>query len=206
MRTDWRFLAGAAVVYFVARGLMAWRERKTPARREWELDEGVAAEDEAAAEGLLARHGKEELAELPEGMRLEQNVRAFAERWATLEFDEWTRDYDRAELLQGECREAWGKGFYCIGGDGGEILFLVRKSAEDGQIYAFDMEGSARPEPYAGNVRRFVAMRYAAGRKTGEEGGGGRETGGGARPPSGEEQRLGGRAPRPSGRADLNGA
>ena len=32
----------------------------------------------------------------------------------------------------------------------------------DEKIYAFDMEGSSRPEPYASNIRRFIIMRHNA--------------------------------------------
>ncbi len=71
-------------------------------------------------------------------------------------------DYTRKDLLNGEEIEECWKGFYCIGGDGGEISFYVRKSNDDERIYAYDMEGSSRPEPYASNIRRFIVMRYNA--------------------------------------------
>lgn len=166
---EWVWLAGAAAVYLAGRALIGRWGAKGGARREWEVDEGVSPEDEEGVGELLARYGKSAAAALSEGMELEASVRAFAERYAALEFDERTRDYDRAELLKGECGEKWLKGFYCIGSDGGDLLFLARKSVEDGRIYAYDMDGGKRPEPYAGNVGRFVAMRHKAWRKNAEK-------------------------------------
>ena len=42
------------------------------------------------------------------------------------------------------------------------MSFYVRKSTNDEKIYAFDMEWSSRPEPYASNIRRFIVMRHNA--------------------------------------------
>lgn len=42
------------------------------------------------------------------------------------------------------------------------MSFYVRKSTDDEKIYAFDMEGSSRLEPYASNIRRFIVMRHNA--------------------------------------------
>lgn len=97
---------------------------------------------------------------LPETFILPKSIREVVEQYSTLEFDDYTMDYTRKDLLNGEETEDCWKGFYCIGGDGGEISFYVRKSTTDEKIYAFDMEGSSRPEPYASNIRRFIVMRY----------------------------------------------
>ncbi len=149
----------------VLNAIMIIIERKTtmePYVQEWVFDEGVSPEDEIRADDLLAKYGKVDLTILPESFVVPQSIRDFVEKYSTLEFDEYTMDYNRTELLQGEEVEACWRGFYCIGSDGGEISFHVRKSAEDEKIYAFDMEGSKRPEPYASNIRRFVVMRHNA--------------------------------------------
>ena len=129
---------------------------------EWQFDEGVSDFDEKQAPELLARYGKENPLSLPDSYELHRSIKDFVERFASLEFDDYTMDYNRKELLRGEETEKCWRGFYNIGGDGGEISFYVRKSADDEKIYAFDMEGSKRPEPYASNIRRFVVMRYNA--------------------------------------------
>ena len=140
-------------------------ERKTTKPsfvKEWIFDEGVSLGDEVRAVELLERYGKKNIISLPATFVLPKNVRDVVEQYSTLEFDDYTMDYTRKELLSGEeSQECW-KGFYCIGGDGGEISFYVRKSNDDERIYAFDMEGSSRPEPYASNIRRFIVMRYNA--------------------------------------------
>ena len=138
------------------------KEAEKPFIPEWKFDENVTAADEAYAAGLLERYGKEDIISLPTTFVLPKSVRDVVEQYSTLEFDDYTMDYTRKELLNGEeTQECW-KGFYCIGGDGGEISFYVRKSTDDEKIYAFDMEGSSRPKPYASNMRRFIVMRYNA--------------------------------------------
>ena len=138
------------------------KEAKTPFIPEWKFDENVTVADEVRAVELLERYGKKEIISLPATFVLPKSVRDVVEQYSTLEFDDYTMDYTRKELLNGEeTQECW-KGFYCIGGDGGEISFYVRKSTDDEKIYAFDMEGSSRPEPYASNIRRFIVMRYNA--------------------------------------------
>ena len=145
--------------------IMVIVERKTTKPsfvKEWTFDEGVTFEDEVRAVELLERYGKKDIISLPATFVLPKSVRDVVEQYSTLEFDDYTMDYTRKELLNGEeTNECW-KGFYCIGGDGGEITFYVRKSTDDEKIYAFDMEGSSRPEPYASNIRRFIVMRYNA--------------------------------------------
>ena len=140
-------------------------ERKTTKPsfvKEWTFDEGVSFGDEVRAVELLERYGKKDIISLPATFVLPKSVRDVVEQYSTLEFDDYTMDYTRKELLNGEeTQECW-KGFYCIGGDGGEISLYVRKSTDDEKIYAFDMEGSSRPEPYASNIRRFIVMRYNA--------------------------------------------
>ena len=138
------------------------KEAETPFVQEWSFDEGVTAADEVRASALLEKYGKEDPMSLPDSYELHRSTKAFAERYASLEFDDYTMDYNRKELLRGEETEKCWRGFYNIGGDGGEISFYVRKSTDDEKIYAFDMEGSKRPEPYASNIRRFVVMRYNA--------------------------------------------
>lgn len=138
------------------------KEAKTPFIPEWKFDENVTVADEVRAVELLERYGKMEIISLPATFVLPKSVKDVVEQYSTLEFDDYTMDYTRKELLNGEeTQECW-KGFYCIGGDGGEISFYVRKSTDDEKIYAFDMEGSSRPEPYASNIRRFIVMRYNA--------------------------------------------
>jgi hypothetical protein len=138
------------------------KEAKTPFIPEWKFDENVTVADEVRAVELLERYGKKEIISLPATFVLPKSVKDVVEQYSTLEFDDYTMDYTRKELLNGEeTQECW-KGFYCIGGDGGEISFYVRKSTDDEKIYAFDMEGSSRPEPYASNIRRFIVMRYNA--------------------------------------------
>lgn len=145
--------------------IMVIVERKTTKPsfvKEWTFDEGVTFEDEVRAVELLERYGKKDIISLPATFVLPKSVRDVVEQYSTLEFDDYTMDYTRKELLNGEeTQECW-KGFYCIGGDGGEISFYVRKSTDDEKIYAFDMEGSSRPEPYASNIRRFIVMRHNA--------------------------------------------
>ena len=145
--------------------IMVIVERKTTKPsfvKEWTFDEGVTFEDEVRAVELLERYGKKDIISLPATFVLPKSVRDVVEQYSTLEFDDYTMDYTRKELLNGEeTQECW-KGFYCIGGDGGEISFYVRKSTDDEKIYAFDMEGSSRPEPYASNIWRFIVMRYNA--------------------------------------------
>ena len=142
------------------------KEAKTPFIPEWKFDENVTVADEVRAVELLERHGKKEIISLPATFVLPKSVKDVVEQYSTLEFDDYTMDYTRKELLNGEeTQECW-KGFYCIGGDGGEISFYVRKSTDDEKIYAFDMEGSSRPEPYASNIRRFIVMRYNAWKAT----------------------------------------
>ena len=138
------------------------KEAKTPFIPEWKFDENVTVADEVRAVELLERYGKKEIISLPATFVLPKSVKDVVEQYSTLEFDDYTMDYTRKELLNGEeTQECW-KGFYCIGGDGGEISFYVRKSTDDEKIYAFDMEGSSRPEPYASNIWRFIVMRYNA--------------------------------------------
>ena len=145
--------------------IMVIVERKTTKPsfvKEWTFDEGVTFEDEVRAVELLERYGKKDIISLPATFVLPKSVRDVVEQYSTLEFDDYTMDYTRKELLNGEeTHECW-KGFYCIGGDGGEMSFYVRKSTDDEKIYAFDMEGSSRPEPYASNIRRFIVMRHNA--------------------------------------------
>ena len=145
--------------------IMVIVERKTTKPsfvKEWTFDEGVTFEDEVRAVELLERYGKKDIISLPATFVLPKSVRDVVEQYSTLEFDDYTMDYTRKELLNGEeTQECW-KGFYCIGGDGGEISFYVRKSTDDEKIYAFDMEGSSRPEPYASNIWRFIVMIYNA--------------------------------------------
>ena len=145
--------------------IMVIVERKTTKPsfvKEWTFDEGVTFEDEVRAVELLERYGKKDIISLPATFVLPKSVRDVVEQYSTLEFDDYTMDYTRKELLNGEeTHECW-KGFYSIGGDGGEMSFYVRKSTDDEKIYAFDMEGSSRPEPYASNIRRFIVMRHNA--------------------------------------------
>ena len=145
--------------------IMVVVERKTTKPsfvKEWTFDEGVTFEDEVRAVKLLEGYGKKDVISLPATFVLPKSVKDVVEQYSTLEFDDYTMDYTRKELLNGEeTQECW-KGFYCIGGDGGEISFYVRKSTDDEKIYAFDMEGSKRPEPYASNIRRFIVIRYNA--------------------------------------------
>ena len=145
--------------------IMVVVERKTTKPsfvKEWTFDEGVTFEDEVRAVELLERYGKKDIISLPATFVLPKSLRDVVEQYSTLEFDDYTMDYTRKELLNGEeTQECW-KGFYCIGGDGGEISFYVRKSTDDEKVYAFDMEGSSRPEPYASNIWRFIVMRYNA--------------------------------------------
>ena len=145
--------------------IMVIVERKTTKPsfvKEWTFDDGVTFEDEVRAVELLERYGKKDIISLPATFVLPKSVRDVVEQYSTLEFDDYTMDYTRKDLLNGEETEECWKGFYCIGGDGGEISFYVRKSNDDERIYAFDMEGSSRPEPYASNIRRFIVMRYNA--------------------------------------------
>lgn len=151
---------GIIVDIFILR--MHRKEAEMPFIPEWKLDENVTVADEDRAVELLARYGKKDIISLPATFVLPKSVRDVVEQYSTLEFDDYTMDYTRKELLNGEeTKECW-KGFYCIGGDGGEISFYVRKSNDDEKIYAFDMEGSKRPEPYASNIRRFIVIRYNA--------------------------------------------
>ena len=153
-------IIGIIVDVFIIR--MHRKEAEMPFIPEWKFDENVTAADEVCAVELLARYGKKDIISLSTKFVLPESVREVVEQYSTLEFDDYTMDYTRKELLSGEeAQECW-KGFYCIGGDGGEISFYVRKSTDDEKIYAFDMEGSSRPEPYASNIRRFIVMRYNA--------------------------------------------
>lgn len=136
------------------------KESELPFIQEWKLDEGVSSAEEHRATELLDKYGKQDVITLSGTFLLHENIKEFVEKYATLEFDVYTMDYDRQEFLRGEDIAEWSRGFYCIGGDGGEISFFVRKSVDDEKIYAFDMESSVRPEPYASNIRRFVVMRY----------------------------------------------
>ena len=148
--------------------IMVVIERKTTTPsfvREWNFDEGVTSADEVEASRLLMEYGKRDVISLPESFVVHQSIRDFVERYVTLEFDDYTMDYSRKEFLRGEEKEECWKGFYCIGGDGGEISYWVRISTTDEKIYAFDMECSKRPEPYASNIRRFIVMRYNAWRE-----------------------------------------
>ena len=138
------------------------KEAEMPFIPEWKFDENVTAAEEVRAVELLERYGNKDIVSLPATFVLPKSVRDVVEQYSTLEFDDYTMDYTRKELLNGEeTHECW-KGFYCIGGDGGEMSFYVRKSTDDEKIYAFDMEGSSRPEPYASNIRRFIVMRHNA--------------------------------------------
>ena len=151
---------GIIVDIFIIR--MHRKEAEKPFIPEWKFDENVTAADKAYAVELLTRYGKKDIISLPETVILPKSIREVVEQYSTLEFDDYTMDYTRKDLLNGEeTQECW-KGFYCIGGDGGEISFYVRKSTDDEKIYAFDMEGSSRPEPYASNIRRFIVMRHNA--------------------------------------------
>ena len=151
---------GIIVDIFIIR--MHRKEAEKPFIPEWKFDENVTAADEAYAVELLTRYGKKDIISLPETVILPKSIREVVEQYSTLEFDDYTMDYTRKDLLSGEeTQECW-KGFYCIGGDGGEISFYVRRSTDDEKIYAFDMEGSSRPEPYASNIRRFIVMRHNA--------------------------------------------
>lgn len=129
---------------------------------EWKFDDGVSSADENKAISLMEQYGKKDEIKLPESFHIHNDIKSFIEEYASLEFDDFTMDYDRKEFLKGERPDKnWG-GFYCIGSDGGEILLFVRKSDSDDVVYAFDMEGSLHPEPYSSNIRRFIVMRYNA--------------------------------------------
>ena len=153
-------IIGIIVDVFIIR--MHKKEAEIPYPQEWCFDEGVSSADEARAVDLLRKYGKKDQIVLSQTITIPKDVREVVEQYATLEFDDYTMDYTRKDLLNGEETEECWKGFYCIGGDGGEISFYVRKSIDDEKIYAFDMEGSSRPEPYASNIRRFIVMRYNA--------------------------------------------
>ena len=144
---------------------MRKRESTKPFIPEWSFDEGVTSSEESRADELLMKFGKQDAISLPESFVVHQSIRDFVEHYATLKFDDYTMDYSRKEFLRGEEKEECWKGFYCIGGDGGEISYWVRISTTDEKIYAFDMECSKRPEPYASNIRRFIVMRYKAWRE-----------------------------------------
>ncbi len=151
-------IIGIIVEVFIIR--MLKKEAEIPYAQEWRFDEGVSSADEVRATDLLVKYGKKDQIAMSPTIVIPKDVREIVEQYATLEFDEYTMDYTRKDLLNGEETEDCLKGFYCIGGDGGEISFYVRKSTTDEKIYAFDMEGSSRPEPYASNIRRFIVMRY----------------------------------------------
>ena len=153
-------IIGIIVDIFIIR--MHRKEAEKPFIPEWKFDENVTVADEVRAVELLERYGKKEIISLPATFVLPKSVRDVVEQYSTLEFDDYTMDYTREVLLNGEETEDCWKGFYCIGGDGGDISFYVRKSTNDEKIYAFDMEGSSRPEPYASNIRRFIIMRHNA--------------------------------------------
>lgn len=138
------------------------KEAEIPFIPEWKLDENVSEADEVFATNLLEKYGKVDSITLADTFILSQSIKDVVEKYSALEFDDYTMDYTREALLNGEETEDCWKGFYCIGGDGGEISFYVRKSTNDEKIYAFDMEGSSRPEPYASNIRRFIIMRHNA--------------------------------------------
>ena len=162
MTTSIILVALGAIFLNIIRVIVERKTTKPSFVKEWTFDEGVTFEDEVRAVELLERYGKKDIISLPATFVLPKSVRDVVEQYSTLEFDDYTMDYTRKELLNGEeTQECW-KGFYCIGGDGGEISFYVRKSTIDEKIYAFDMEGSSRPEPYASNIRRFIVMRYNA--------------------------------------------
>lgn len=156
----WTLLIVIAVLLNVGLLVLGKRTRQSPFVPEWKLDEGVELADEGKAEEILRKYGQEAPIVISDDIVVHNDIKAFVSRYATLDFDDYTRDYTREELLKGEEQEPMWKGYYCIGGDGGEISFFVRKSLEDEKVYAFDMEGSSRPEPYASNIRRFVVMRY----------------------------------------------
>ena len=149
---------GIVVDIFIVR----WerKESKTSYIPEWRFDEDVTDADEVRAVGLLEKYGKIDPVTLADTFVLSESIKDVVEKYAMLEFDDYTMGYTRKDLVNGEETEDYLKGFYCIGGDGGEISFYVRKSITDEKIYAFDMEGSSRPEPYASNIRRFIVMRY----------------------------------------------
>lgn len=138
------------------------KEAEIPFIPEWKFDENVSEADEVFATNLLEKYGKVDSITLADTFILSQSIKDVVEKYSALEFDDYTMDYTREVLLNGEETEDCWKGFYCIGGDGGEISFYVRKSTNDEKIYAFDMEGSSRPEPYASNIRRFIIMRHNA--------------------------------------------
>lgn len=138
------------------------KESRMPYVREWRLDEGVLLSDEVRAIDILMKYGRKNLIALSPTIVIPKDVREIVEQYDTLIFDDNTMDYARRDLLNGEETVDCWKGFYCIGDDGGEMSFYVRKSDTDEKIYAFDMEGSRCPEPYASNIRRFIIMRYNA--------------------------------------------
>ena len=140
--------------------MMNHKQEKVPFLREWSLDEGVTSDDEYQAASLVKQYCTEDVISLPDSFFLHKSIRDFCERYSKLEFDDYTMDYDRKELFRGEETEGSWNGFYSIGGDGGEISFYVRKSTDDEKIYAFDMEGSVCPQPYASNIKRFIVMRH----------------------------------------------
>ena len=78
---------------------------------EWKFDENVTAAEEVRAVELLERYGKKDIISLPATFVLPKSVRDFVEQYSTLEFDDYTMDYTRKELLNGEeTQECW-KGF-----------------------------------------------------------------------------------------------
>lgn len=129
---------------------------------EWKIDEGLSDYNEETAKTILRQFGEEQPISLPSGFIVADSIREFAEKYSSLDFDEYTRNFDREEFLKGECSLPFEKGFYCIGGDGGEISFYVRKAIDDEVVYAFSMETSSEITPYASDIRRFAVMRYNA--------------------------------------------
>ena len=90
------------------------KEAEMPFIPEWKFDENVTAAEEVRAVELLERYGKKDIISLPATFVLPKSVRDVVEQYSTLEFDDYTMDYTRKELLNGEeTHECW-KGFYSV--------------------------------------------------------------------------------------------
>ena len=112
MTTSIILVALGAILLNIVMVVIERKTTKPSFGKEWTFDEGVSFGDEVRAVELLERYGKKEIISLPATFVLPKSVRDVVEQYSTLEFDDYTMDYTRKDLLNGEeTQECW-KGFY----------------------------------------------------------------------------------------------
>lgn len=161
----WLFWSVLGVLAIAFQALLVWESRRRGRQPAYRVDEGVTKAQLARVQKVLDRCGKKALEPLAESYLMAPDLKSALNDYESLAFDPDDRPYYRSALCEGSTVCAEMEGFYVIGDDGGELTYLVRKGADDGRFYVFDLECAKTPEPYASDWSHFVA-RCRADRKS----------------------------------------